>query len=198
MSGKVKGAAVIFCSETGNDKAVYFRCASHELNLCLSKSSKVPRIYNTISTMQALAIFFKYSPNRQRKLEASIADVTDKENLESTIKAFCETWWVERYTAFEYLFILHDPVLHRLESIQNNVDPENRFDPKFIVSFYTCYHLFGYTKCLSKTAYEMVSLVTEPLSDIYSNQVNELKEIFKKWETMANLSIVALTVPRIV
>ena len=44
----------------------------------------------------------------------------------------------------------------------------------------------------------MVSLVTEQLSDIRSNQVNEFQEIFKKCETMANLSNVAITVPRIV
>ena len=50
MSGKLKGATAIFCSETGNDKAVYFHCASHELNLCLSKASKVPQIYHMIST----------------------------------------------------------------------------------------------------------------------------------------------------
>ena len=81
MSGKVKGAAAFFCSKTGNDKAVYFSCTSHEHNLYLSKASKVPQIYNMISTMQALGIFFKYSPKRQRKLEASIADVTNKENL---------------------------------------------------------------------------------------------------------------------
>ena len=78
MSGKLKGAAAIFCSETGNDKAVYFHCASHELNLCLSKASKVPQIYHMISTMQAFEMFFKYSPKRQRKLEASIANATDK------------------------------------------------------------------------------------------------------------------------
>ena len=77
MPGKVKGTAAVFCSETGNDKVVYFHCASHELNLCLSKASKVPQIYNMISIRQALGIFFKYSPRRQRKIEVLIADVTN-------------------------------------------------------------------------------------------------------------------------
>ena len=45
ISGKVKGAAAIFSSKTGNDKAVYFNCTCHKLNLCLSKASKVPQIY---------------------------------------------------------------------------------------------------------------------------------------------------------
>ena len=41
MAGKEKGAAAKFCSETGNEKAVYFHCTSHELNLFLSKAFKI-------------------------------------------------------------------------------------------------------------------------------------------------------------
>ena len=37
MSGEVKTAAEIFCSEIGNDKTVYLYCAPHELDLCLLK-----------------------------------------------------------------------------------------------------------------------------------------------------------------
>ena len=220
MSGKVKGAAATFYMETGNDKAVYFHCASHQLNLCLSKASKVPQVFNMISTMQVLGIFFKYSPKRQRKLEASISELASEHNLKYKIKPLCETRWVERHTAFEDLFTLYAPLLHCLESIQNNSDPENQFDPKsvteasglskqlrspsFIISFQTCYYLFGYTKGLSKQlqgstieilkADEMVSLlVTNQLNEVF-----EFKAIFDKCETMANLSNVILDVPRTV
>ena len=117
MSGKVKGAAATFCLEAGNDKAVYFHCASHQLNLCLSKASKVPQVFNMISTMQVLGIFFKYSPKRQRKLEASISELASEHNLKYKIKPLCETRWVERHTAFEDLFTLYAPLLHCLESI---------------------------------------------------------------------------------
>ena len=37
MTRKTKGAATQFCLQIENEKAVYFHCASHELNLCLSK-----------------------------------------------------------------------------------------------------------------------------------------------------------------
>ena len=69
MTGKEKGAAVNFFSETGNEKAVYFDCASHELNLSLSKASKILQVMNMFSTMQMLGIFFKYSSKRQRNNE---------------------------------------------------------------------------------------------------------------------------------
>ena len=35
-----RGAGAKFCSETGNEKAVYFQCASHELNLLCLKHPK--------------------------------------------------------------------------------------------------------------------------------------------------------------
>ena len=49
--GKTNGAAAQFCLKTESEKAAYFQCASHELNLCLSKASKVPQVSNMISTM---------------------------------------------------------------------------------------------------------------------------------------------------
>ena len=48
MAGKEKGAAAKFCFETGNEKAVYFHCTSHELNLYLSKASKILQVMNMV------------------------------------------------------------------------------------------------------------------------------------------------------
>ena len=144
------------------------------------------------STMQALGIFFKYSPKRQRKLEEAIAEADKEGCLKKKIKPLCETRWVERHTAFDDLNQLYKPLLNCLESIQSNSDPNNRFDAKstteaagllkqlqslsFIISFHTCHYLFGFTKELSKQlqgstieiakAYEVVSLVTEQLGSI--------------------------------
>ena len=75
MTGKEKDVAAKFCSEIGNEKAVYFHCTSHELNLSLSKASKILQVMNMVSTMQMLGIFFKYSPKCQRKLEQSITEI---------------------------------------------------------------------------------------------------------------------------
>ena len=90
MAGKEKGAAAKFCSETGNEKAVYFHCTSHELNLSLSKASKILQVMNMVSTMQMLGTFFKYSQKRQRKLEQSITEIAT-ESLKKKVKTLCET-----------------------------------------------------------------------------------------------------------
>ena len=67
MSGKTKGAASQFCLKTENEKAVYFHCRSHELNLCLSKASKVPQVSNMISAMQFLGLFIDFLQNVKEK-----------------------------------------------------------------------------------------------------------------------------------
>ena len=61
MAGKEKGAAAKFCSETGNEKAVYFHCTSHELNLSLSKASKILQVI--VCTIQMLGIFLSTHQN---------------------------------------------------------------------------------------------------------------------------------------
>ena len=91
MSGKSKKAAVVFRLETKNEGAVYFHCAFHELNPCLSKASKVPHVFSMFSTMQALGIFFKYSPTRQRKLEEAIAGADKEGCLKKKMKQLCKT-----------------------------------------------------------------------------------------------------------
>ena len=131
MSGKSKRAAAVFRSKTGNESAVYFRCASHELNLCLSKASKAPQVFNMVSTMQTLGVFFfKYSPKCQRKLEEAVAEADTEGCLKKKIKPLCETCWVERHTGFDDLNQLYKPLVNCFESIQSNSDPNNWFDAK--------------------------------------------------------------------
>ena len=157
MSGKSKGAAAVFRSKTGNENAVCFYCASYELNLCLSKPSKVPQVFNMVSPIQAFDIFFKYSPKCQRKREEAIAEANKEGCLKKKIKPLCETRWVDKHTAFDDLNQLYKPLLNCLDSIQSNGDPDNRFDAKstieaagllkqlqslsFIISFHTCHYL---------------------------------------------------------
>ena len=195
MSGKSKGAAAVFRSKTGNENAVCFYCASYELNLCLSEPSKVPQVFNMVSTIQAFDIFFKYSPKCQRKREEAIAEANKEGCLKKKIKPLCETRWVDKHTAFDDLNQVYKPLLNCLDSIQGNGNPDNRFDAKstteaagllkqlqslsFIISFHTCHYLFGFTKELSKQlqgstieiakVYEMESLVTEQLDSILLN-----------------------------
>ena len=77
--GKAKGAASMFRLKTENDKDASFQYASHELNLRLSKASKIPQIFHMVRAVQVLGIF-KYRKPR-RKLEASIAEIGNKKQF---------------------------------------------------------------------------------------------------------------------
>ena len=84
-----------------------------------------------ISTMQALGIFFKYSPKCQRKLEKGIAEADKEGCLKKKIKPLCKSCWVEKHTAFDDLNQLYKPLLNCLKSIQSDSDPNNQFDARF-------------------------------------------------------------------
>ena len=105
MAGKEKGTAAKLFSETGNEKAVYFHYTSQELNLSLSKASKI-YIYNLyiLSTHQ-----------------------NANENWNNVLQ--CEAHWVERHTAFIDLRQLYESILHCLESISLTDDLNNGLDP---------------------------------------------------------------------
>ena len=67
MAGINIGAAEMFKEKTGNKYAPYYHCASHSLNLVLSKACQVPDIRNMNGTITSLGVFL--SNHRQRNSE---------------------------------------------------------------------------------------------------------------------------------
>ena len=70
MAGKVKGAAAIITSK--HPLALYFHCASHQLNLVVMKSAELISVKNLMGTCKKLHGFFYVHPKRQQKLEDAI------------------------------------------------------------------------------------------------------------------------------
>ena len=57
MAGKQNRAARNFQKKnTQNDRALNYHCASHELNLALTKASKVPEVFNMVFLLQSLGL----------------------------------------------------------------------------------------------------------------------------------------------
>ena len=67
MAGRINGCAANFLMLV--PQATYYHCASHQLNLAISKTAKVNEIQIMLSTLTSIGLFFKYSPKRQRHLE---------------------------------------------------------------------------------------------------------------------------------
>ena len=226
MAGKQKGAARNFQLKTGNEKATYFHCASHELNLALSKASKVPDVYNMVCLLQSLGVYFTKSAKRQGQFEMDVkGKVEEKEfnTMKKKIKPLCETRWVERHTAFEDLEGLYQFIVPFLDKVSTNED--RNWDPKsvnegsgllkqlttakFFVAFQVCRYLFGFTKALSLQlqgtdmeichAYEKVDMIKEELRSIRENSENEFSILFERATNMAaEVGMEPLEMPRTV
>ena len=227
MAGKEKGAANQFRVKTGNEKAIYFHCASHKLNLALSKASKVSEVHNMVCLMQSVGLFFKFSAKRQRTFEMAVEEICKKRNespstMKKKLKPLCETRWVERHTAFIDLQTLYEPLLDCLDGIEAN--DKRCWDPKsvtqasglnaqlrsskFIISFTVCHYIFGFTVGLSRLlqgtsmdivkAYEEVGQVTQELVKIREDAKSEFSRLFSAASIMAQLAQVPIVKPRIV
>lgn len=227
MAGKEKGAANQFRVKTGNEKAIYFHCASHKLNLALSKASKVSEVHNMVCLMQSVGLFFKFSAKRQHTFEIAVEEICKKRNespstMKKKLKPLCETRWVERHTAFIDLQTLYEPLLDCLDGIEAN--DKRCWDPKsvtqasglnaqlrsskFIISFTVCHYIFGFTVGLSRLlqgtskdivkAYEEVGQVTQELVKIREDAESEFSRLFSAASIMAQLAQVPIVKPRIV
>jgi len=74
MAGAQRGAVNKFKETTGNERAEYFPCASHELNLVLSKSCNVKKIRNIVDTLQSVVSFFLILTERQRAIDKTVEE----------------------------------------------------------------------------------------------------------------------------
>ena len=111
MSGLMNGVQTIVRQVCKN--ATYVHCASHCLNLALSKSCTVPSIQNAQGTIATVAAFCNGSQRRVQMLKNSINAVglvTKNEKL----KNLCETRWIERHDAVLCFIELYEAVLHFL------------------------------------------------------------------------------------
>ena len=73
MSGKIKACATRFQEVT--PRASYFHCASHSLNLALSKASSVTEANCMLAVIKSTGLLFNGSPKRTRHLEKAIETV---------------------------------------------------------------------------------------------------------------------------
>ena len=73
MAGRVKCAASRLTAK--DPKAIYTRCASHRLNLCVVKCCSISEVNNIMQVADKIARFFSNSPKRQATLEIWIQDI---------------------------------------------------------------------------------------------------------------------------
>ena len=141
-------------------------------------------------------------------------------------KLLCETRWVERHTAMEDFHHLYEPLVLCLSQISNPprlaAEDQVKWDAKstteasgllkdiqsseFLVSFYTCRYLFGFTKDIANqlqgeskdvlSVYEDMSGIISCVTAARTDGETRFRAIFHEANTASELSREELTVPR--
>ena len=123
MSGVRNGLAARVTQEF--PKAVYTWCSSHKLNLCVVKSCDITELRDMIDKATEVAIFFNYSPQRQRAFEEQIEiyckeneqDKDERRKRKKKLKMLCKTRWMERHDAYNTFTELYTPLVNTLTYI---------------------------------------------------------------------------------
>ena len=130
MAGQQRGCAARF--QRLAPKAPYFHCASHYLNLALSKACDISDIQCMLNVIKTMGILFKYSRKKQVLLEECVESFNRGavENGTKTmylrkVQLLCDTRWVERHTSIFDFCTLFGVKIYCLEIITQN-DDESR------------------------------------------------------------------------
>ena len=174
MSGVRNGLAARVTQEF--PKAIYTWGSSHKLNLCVVESCDITEVRNMIDKASEVAIFFNYSPQRQRAFEEQI-EIYCKENEQDTVedkyekrkrkkklKMLCIARCVERHEAYNTFTQLYTPLVNTLtyigeqssEFTSDTVTKASSFldgitEFQFIATFIIAKHILNTTQILSKS-----------------------------------------------
>ena len=151
-------------------KAVYTWYSSHKSNLRVVKSCDITEVRNMIDKASEVAIFFNYSPQRQRAFEEKI-EIYCKENEQDKkwkrkkeLRMLCKTRWVERHDAYNTFTELYTPLVntltyiaeHSSEFSSDSVKNVSAFldgitEFQFIATLIIAKHILNTTQILSKS-----------------------------------------------
>ena len=223
MAGEEKGCATRFQEHA--PRAPYLHCASHCLNLALSKACSVSEVCCMLCEIKSAGLFFRGSPKRSRLLEGTIENLNGERREQiplQKLKLLCETRWIERHTALQDFVVLSEPLMHCLEVIRTQSDGQNwgtktvteangllasLTTASFIVACVcACYLFNGFTRSLSVMlqgtsmdvikAYEQINLIVEELQTVRANADKEFYELYMTVTSMATTAGIEITMPR--
>ena len=133
MSGKEKGAAARILREFPD--AHYFHCAAHQLSLCVSaigSHSDIPALRNALCDIDALQLFYKFSPKRCDLLSKHMSDAElpgqQQRDQKRQMKGFARTRWLERVDCLEDFINYYEAHINTLNEIVE--DTKSEWDKK--------------------------------------------------------------------
>ena len=192
--------------------AVYTHCASHVLDLAVSKVSCVAVIANCLSTVKDVTTFVRSSAKRMMALKQNI-ETARVASTNTSLTSLCETRWVDRHKNVAKFLDMFPTVTSTLEEI--SVWPDTTaaakasqylcalLSSKFIVALCVCARfsrlLLPISKVLQTANFDLVQctkevrVVQEVVRDYRDNANSEFHVIFSQAQA---LSQVPISIPR--
>ena len=119
MAGRLNGASTLIKEDY--NKAIYFHCMNHRLNLCIADTRSYQLVRDMMATVRKLTEFFNNSPKQQQHLVKNIKELLPNNNHEVLINV-CRTRWVARIDGMDRIVEMLLPVASALEDISLNRD----------------------------------------------------------------------------
>ena len=112
----------------------YSHCASHILNLSIVSACKENNIQMVLTQMTSLAIYFNYSPKREKLLECVVEKGTNEHSSSQrkAILGLCKTRWAERDKAYEHFYLSFPFIIKALEIINGTCEDIHQYPDTLI------------------------------------------------------------------
>jgi len=168
MAGKVGGVAKLIRDRY--NKALYFHCASHRLNLVINDLNKIMVIRNTIGTIKEIIKFYRESTLRR--------------NLIPNIPLFCETRWTSKYKSIRLFSENCIAIIQSLQSLSINglINSNTRQRALYLYSSTSNFSFIISMKIIAK-----YSAILEPVTNILQGVSIELYTVREHVEELLKM-----------
>lgn len=205
MTSESKGAVQEIQKQARH--AVRSPCFNHNLNLSLSKSSRIQAVRNATGTIQETVSFFTSSSKQNHVL---------KHFVDGQLPALCETRWVERQTSFLQFRAKFPEIIQALESVASwqDLDAASKartlisalLNSTFIITVVCMCHVFSLTlpfsKILQKTEIDL-KYALKHFMDVATALTNQrctadvcFKDVFQEAKEIAEKTNFEMNIPR--
>ncbi|XP_025192119.1 zinc finger MYM-type protein 1-like [Melanaphis sacchari] len=168
MAGKVGGVAKLIRNRY--NKALYFHCASHRLNLVINDLNKIMIIRNTIGTIKEIIKFYRESTLRR--------------NLIPNIPLFCETRWSSKYKSIRLFSANFIAIIQSLQSLSVN-GIKNSNTRQRALNLYSS--ISNFTFIISMKIIAKYSAILEPVTNILQGVSMELYKVREHVEELLKM-----------
>ena len=118
--------------QDGADLAAYTHCASHCLNLVISRSCSLPMVRNMIDKLKEACLMF----NNSHKKESLLQEVINKDEPDTEKKKplldLCTPRWEERQSAYEHFHEFYKHILTTLEIIAHGLHHDQGYQENLL------------------------------------------------------------------